>query len=789
MDSSLDSSIIEDIFILDSKNEYETTLIKQCFDMVNVFVVAIDLDLNITLINKKGYELLGLRNGKIEGQNFVGHFITKNEQTKVQEFLNTILKSKSKQSKSIKYHLQTTNNETKIIEARSIPIRDKENNVLGILISGEDVTNYVRYQHELQNNLNLYRILAQNIPDINLYLFDEKQRFIIAEGAEMKNNGFESSDFENKHLLEINSKALQKIWAPFFDAVISGKEISSEYKFNSYQYFIRVIPLKNPDNKTFSGIAITQNITDEKRTEQTLKQAKETAEKANRAKSDFLARVSHEIRTPLNAILGFTEQLKQTKLNSKQNDYVKIIDKSSEHLLSLINDILILSKIEARQLNFEKSPFKIKYNVKYVHNALINKAREKGLSFTYNIDPKLDMVLLGDSFRLRQILINMLSNAIKFTSAGYVELRCFLIHQNKNKIKVRFDIIDTGIGIKSENLQRIFEQFKQADSSISQKYGGTGLGLTICKNLIDMQNGSLSVSSQENIGTTFSFVIPYDKGAETDNITEELGEIDPHKLKGKSVLLVDDDSVNRLLGKTILEKIECDYDIASNGKEAIAKLDAKKYDVVLLDIYMPDINGVDVAKYLRQKKNNESTKIVAVTAAVMKDDIEKYYKAGINDFLIKPFKEIHLFNKMCEVLQVKQMTFLKPAAEIILKEEIHPKLYDLSELKIMSGNKPELIAKMLTTFIENSKQALQKFNDALADKDNELIAETAHKILPSYRHLNVNYIVNILIGLRNTCQNSGNFLVVERETKVAIQAILKLVDELLNELKQVQKSD
>jgi CheY-like chemotaxis protein len=468
---------------------------------------------------------------------------------------------------------------------------------------------------------------------------------------------------------------------------------------------------------------------------------------------------------------------------------VKIIDKSSEHLLSLINDILILSKIEARQLNFEKSPFKIKYNVKYVHNALINKAREKGLSFTYNIDPKLDMVLLGDSFRLRQILINMLSNAIKFTSAGYVELRCFLIHQNKNKIKVRFDIIDTGIGIKSENLQRIFEQFKQADSSISQKYGGTGLGLTICKNLIDMQNGSLSVSSQENIGTTFSFVIPYDKGAETDNITEELGEIDPHKLKGKSVLLVDDDSVNRLLGKTILEKIECDYDIASNGKEAIAKLDAKKYDVVLLDIYMPDINGVDVAKYLRQKKNNESTKIVAVTAAVMKDDIEKYYKAGINDFLIKPFKEIHLFNKMCEVLQVKQMTFLKPAAEIILIEEIHPKLYDLSELKIMSGNKPELIAKMLTTFIENSKQALQKFNDALADKDNELIAETAHKILPSYRHLNVNYIVNILIGLRNTCQNSGNFLVVERETKVAIQAILKLVDELLNELKQVQKSD
>jgi PAS domain S-box-containing protein len=788
MNRNLDTNIIKDIFILESKNDYETTLIQQCFDMVSVFVVAIDLNSNIILINKKGYEILGSKKRKLVGQNFVGHFIAKGEQTKVQAFLNAVLESKSKQTKKIKYHLQTANDEIKIIEARNIPICDKENSVLGILITGDDVTSYVRYQNELQNNLNLYRILAQNIPDINLYLFDEKQRFIIAEGAEMKNNGFESSDFENKHLFEINSKALQKIWAPFFNAVITGKEISAEYKFNSYHYLIWVIPLKNPDNKTYSGIAITQNITDEKKTEQKLKRAKEIAEKANRAKSDFLARVSHEIRTPLNAILGFIEQLKQTQLNRKQEDYVKIIDKSSEHLLSLINDILILSKIEARQLNLEKSPFKIKYNVKYVHNALLNKAKEKGLNFSYYIDPKVDMVVLGDSFRLRQILINMLSNAIKFTSAGYVELRCFLIHQNKNKIKVRFDIIDTGIGINPDNLQNIFEQFKQADSSITQKYGGTGLGLTICKNLIEMQNGSLSVSSQENTGTTFSFVIPYEKGAETDIVSEDLGEIDPNKLKGTSVLLVDDDSVNRLLGKTILEKIECDYDIANNGKEAIAKLDAKKYDVVLLDIQMPDISGVDVAKYLRQKKSNESTKIVAVTAAVMKDDIEKYYRAGINDFLIKPFKEIHLFNKMCEVLQLKQMTFPKATAEIILKEEIHPKLYDISELKKMSGNNPKLIAKMLTTFIKNSEQALRKFSEALADKDRILIAGTAHKILPSYRHLDVNYIVNKLIGLKNTCQNSTDFIVIEKETKGTIESILKLIGELQSELQQQHKS-
>jgi CheY-like chemotaxis protein len=203
---------------------------------------------------------------------------------------------------------------------------------------------------------------------------------------------------------------------------------------------------------------------------------------------------------------------------------------------------------------------------------------------------------------------------------------------------------------------------------------------------------------------------------------------------------------------------------------------------------MPDISGVDVAKYFRQTKNNESTKIVAVTAAVMKDDIKKYYKAGIDDFLVKPFKEVHLFNKMCEVLWSKKLPFPKPVAEIILKEEIHPKLYDLSELKKMSGNNPEFIFNMLNTFIMNSKQALEKFDMALVDKNNKLIAETAHKILPSYRHLEVNYVVNKLIRLKNTSQKSTGFIEVKKETKSVIHTIQKLINELQNELQNLNWS-
>ncbi len=786
MKNKLGSSIIKDIFIIHSGNDYETALVQQCFDIVNVFVAAINLEGNVILINRTGSELLGLRPNKITGQNFIKRFIEKEQQDIIQALFDSVANTEIKYPETIKYRLLTRENEIKIIEAKNIAIRDNQNNILGILISGEDVTDYVRYQRELQNNLNLYRILAQNIPDINLYLFDENQRFIIAEGSEMKNNGFENSDFENKRISELKNRKLQKIWSPFFEKVVAGKEISSEYKFNNYYYLIWVIPIKNPDNNTYSGIAITQNITDDKRTEQQLKWAKETAEKANQAKSDFLARVSHEIRTPLNAILGFTEQLKQTRMNEKQNNFVNIIDKSSEHLLSLINDILILSKIEARQINFDKSPFKIEHTVKYVYNAFLTKATEKGLRFTYNVDEKLNFVLLGDSFRLRQILINLLSNAVKFTPSGFVELRCFLAEETSERIKVQFDVIDTGIGINPKNLQSIFEQFKQADSSITQKYGGTGLGLSICKNLIDMQAGSLSVSSQENVGTTFSFIIPYTKGKETDIITNDLGEIDPNKLRNRKVLLVDDDSVNRLLGKTILEKIECDFDIANNGKEAISKLDTNEYDIVLLDIHMPDINGVEVAKYFRQKNKNSTTKIVAVTAAVMKDDIQRYFQAGINDFLVKPYKEIYLFNKMCEVLKLKKMTFPKTVTEIILKEEIQPKLYDLTELKTMFGNKPEVIAKMLSTFIANSEDAVIKLQHALDEKDWQQIAELTHKLLPSFQHLEVNSIVKKLLEIKTKSNNSGNYKIISKLTQHLIEAINKLLVDIKDELRQIK---
>ncbi len=780
MSKKLDSQVIEDIFVIDSENIYESNLIQQSFDIVGVFVAAVDLDGNITLINKKGLELLGYKKEEIIGENLIKKFIIKEKQEQSKKLFSSVIQNKSTYPESTRYYLQTQNKKQCIIEAKNVIIRDISNNFLGVLISGEDVTSYVENQRSLQKDINLYRILANNIPDINLYLFDIDLRFILAEGAEMKNNGLNRQHFEGKTLEEIPSKKLKEIWDPMFSAAIAGKEISTEYKFNNYYYLIWVIPLKNNNDDVYNGIAITQNITDDKLNEQKLKRSKEEAEKANRAKSDFLARVSHEIRTPLNAILGFTEQLKQTTLDDKQSSYVNIIDKSSEHLLSLINDILVLSKIEARQINFENAPFKIEYTVKYVHNALLVKAKEKGLHFTYNIDDRLNQVLLGDSFRLRQVLINLLNNAIKFTNNGYVELRCFLKEETDDEITIRFDIIDTGIGIKSENLEKIFHQFKQADNNITKKYGGTGLGLTICKNLIELQNGYLSVTSQENIGTTFTFTLPYRKGKATDILPDDIGTIDSEKLQNKKVLLVDDDSVNRLLGRTILDKFNCTYSIARNGNEAITMVNENNFDVILLDIHMPDISGIEVAKHLRHTQKDKDTKIIAVTAAVMKDDIKEYFKVGINDFIIKPFKEIHLFNKMCEVLKIKNQFPIKPKEEIILKEEISPKLYNLDELKRMINTKDGLL-NMINTFIENSENTIKKFQEYLPENNWKQIGEAAHKVLPSFKHIEAHAINNDLTTIKTKTIVKPDYEEIPRLLEKTIKAMQQLNEQLKDE--------
>jgi len=772
---------LEDIFIVDSESIYENEIIQQCFDVVGAFVIAVDLNGSITFINKAAAEMLERDRDEVIGLNFIENFIVEQKQKQTKILFESVIDGKSFYTETTRYYIKGVKGGKTIIESKNVTIRDKNNHILGILISGQDVTDYVRKQKDLQTDLSLYRLLANNIPDINLFIFDKNLQFILAEGNEMKNNDFNRDYFEENTLYELPDIELRKIWTPLFESAIRGKKTSAEYRYNNYHYYIWVLPVFTKKNKIFTGVAITQNITEEKQTERKLKKSKEEAERANRSKTDFLARVSHEIRTPLNAIVGFTEQLKQSDLDHLQQDYVNIIDKSSEHLLSLINDILVLSKIEAGQIRFEKSPFKLRYTIKYLYNAMLVKANEKNIQFNYFVDQKLDKVIKGDQFRLRQILINLLSNAIKFTNAGSVELKCMLEEETDDSVKIKFEISDTGIGISPKNLKSIFKKFKQADSSITKRYGGTGLGLAICKNLIELQAGTLSVSSKERVGTTFTFTIPYKKGKPDDFIPDDVGIVDSRSLKNKNVLLVDDDSFNRLLAKTILDKFRCITTIAINGKEAISYLDKQNFDIVLLDIHMSDTNGIDVANYIRKQKKDKTTKILAVTAAVLKDDIHKYFRIGINDFLLKPFKEASLFNKMCEVLEISVSNEEGEEQEIV-EEITKPKTYDLSDLlKMADGNQP-FIRSMLVTFIENSENTIHLFKKYMDEENWMEIGETAHKILPSYKHLKVKNIVSKLIELKIMILENKKYKKVPNLIKETINSMEELLEDLREEV-------
>ena len=744
-----DIPLLEDIFILDSDNFAETEIVRQCFNIVGVFVAAIDLDGKITLINRKGQEILEFDEEEIKGKDWVSEFIDENKKEETKNLFLKVFKGECDIPENYRYSIISKSGQRKIIEAKQVIIRNKDSEIAGLLISGEEVTGYLQIQKELQYSINLYRILASNIPDINMYLFDQELRYIIAEGSEMKNHSLSYEYFEGKRLYDILDEEIRSILVPLYQAALNGKEISTEYTYKDYDYLIWVFPLKNDENQVYAGMAITQNITKEKQIAGRLKKAKDQAVEANRTKSEFLANVSHEIRTPLNAIVGFTEQLLKTQINEKQEDFLRIIDNASEHLLALVNEILVLSKIEAGEIRFDNVPFKVEHVVKDIYSTLQIKADEKKINFKYDIDPQLDMVLIGDHFRLRQILMNMISNAIKFTDSGYVEIKCFRKKEADNKVYVRFDIIDTGIGISEDKLETIFDQFKQADSTVTKRFGGTGLGLTISKKLTELQHGSISVNSKPDVGTQFTVVLPYEKGNEKDFLLSgQANSLDADMLHDTSVLLVDDDGVNRLLGKTILEELGSKTDVAMSGGEAIAKLKTNRYDIILLDIHMPEISGIDVAHFIRRELNDTSTKIIAVTAAVMKEDIEQYYKAGINDYLIKPYKEINLYNKVCKVLKKNIAPVKLSREEIILKEETQVALYNLYELKRIAKDNNEFFIQMLNTFIKNTTENIEKLEKYLTEKNWVQIGETAHKMLPSFRHLEIRPVISDLMEVK-----------------------------------------
>lgn len=466
-----------------------------------------------------------------------------------------------------------------------------------------------------------------------------------------------------------------------------------------------------------------------------LEVAKKRAEKLAKAKEEFLANMSHEIRTPLSAILGFTEQLLASEMQEKQRFYLQAVKNSSDHLLSTVNDILDFSKIEAGRLSLEEVPFRVSEQVREVHETLYLKAKEKNIEFRYAIDPDLDYVVTGDPFRLKQILINLVGNAIKFTETGSVKVTGAKIIKDVKNIWIKISVTDTGIGISKDKLKSIFKGFSQADATITRKYGGTGLGLAITRKLVDLHEGKLYVTSEPGKGSEFTIELRY-KLSE-DQAPQEIKqqeEIAP-SFKHRSVLVIDDDEYNLLLFHTILRKWGIQTDMASNGAEGVTALKDKKYDLILSDIHMPEKSGLELVEEARKEGKNTDTPIVAITANVMKQDIDQYLKAGFDDYVIKPFREKDLYQKIVKALHMKPQEGVFEKSAPLEEKEGSSARFNLFEIERFADNDPQSISVMLRGLIDNNRLNIYHLHEYAANKKWAEAARVAHKMAPSFNHL------------------------------------------------------
>jgi CheY-like chemotaxis protein/nitrogen-specific signal transduction histidine kinase len=391
------------------------------------------------------------------------------------------------------------------------------------------------------------------------------------------------------------------------------------------------------------------DITEQKLFEEKLIEAKTSAENAAKSRQQFLSNMSHEIRTPLNSILGFTNVLLKTELGSQQKEFVDAINTSGKSLNLLINDILDLAKVDAGKMTFETKPFEIRKSITALLHSFDMKIREKNLELVKVYDNKIPPILVGDSLRLNQIILNLISNAVKFTHKGKIKLTIKLLHEDEENATIEFVVSDSGIGIADNKLNSIFNLFEQAEINTSTSYGGTGLGLSIVKQLVEGQGGSVSVKSKLGEGSAFSFILHFGKA--NLKLEEEIILLNPvSEIKNLRALVAEDVELNQLLIKIILNDFGFEHEVVGNGKLAIEKMQTNTYDIILMDLHMPEMNGFEATEYIR-KTLKSHIPIIALTADVTTVDVSKCKEFGMDSYISKPIEEKLLYNKIVELVK------------------------------------------------------------------------------------------------------------------------------------------
>ncbi len=600
------------------------------------------------------------------------------------------------------------------------------------------------------------------------------------------------------------------IGSDFFDYFTNSQQAREIYKEVFDKGFVADFPLTIKDHKftdvllngsvykdeqenVLGVVVVARDITDQKRIEKELTEAivfaelatgfaedakvkaenaTKVAEHAVKAKQQFLSNMSHEIRTPMNAIIGFTKVLMKTDFSEKQKEYLTAIKMSGDALIVLINDILDLAKIEAGKMVFEQAPFKLQLSITAMLHLFEPKIQEKNITLVKEYDSKIPEVLVGDSVRLHQIILNLVSNAVKFTNEGQITVSVNMIDEDEGTVHIGFSVKDTGIGIEKNKREKIFENFQQAYSGTSRLYGGTGLGLAIVKQLVEAQGGSICVKSELGLGSDFSFDLTFLKTNANTDIDTDIQVLDT-EFKNVKVLVVEDIALNQLLMKTLLDELGFECDLAYNGKIAIEKMENSKYDIILMDLQMPEMNGFEATDYIRNQMKSDIP-IIAITADVTTVDLAKCKAVGMNDYISKPVDERLLYTKIIGLLRNTELFNEKWDTEKVPELTNPPsstdKCTDLTYLIKRTKSNPTLMMEMISLYLAQTPPLINTMKHSLQDKDWHALYSAVHKIIPSFS------IMGISIDFENMAKKVQEYA----STQQQADGISELVEQIGN---------
>jgi signal transduction histidine kinase/CheY-like chemotaxis protein len=637
-----------------------------------------------------------------------------------------------------------------------VPVFEPDGSLRMMVGTGSDITRRRQAEQQLMEQREFYEFTLNHIP-CDIGVFDPEGRYLFVNASGIKDPakrewviGKDNFAYcqQYGHPMSLAEERKLRLDEAFREGHLVTFEETFDRPEGIRHQFRCLQPVFNPDGSPRMIVAYGLDITERVATERALRHAKLAAESAVRAREIFLANMSHEIRTPMNAILGMSQLLAKTELAPDQDSYRQAITTSAEHLIVIINDILDLSKLEAGKMTLEHVGFTPKHLLAEIEQTLRYKAEEKSLRLLTRVSPAVPRVLLGDPYRIRQVLLNLAGNSIKFTETGYVSITCdYVPCPDGNTGEIVFRVADTGIGIEPDFVQDIFNEFSQQDSSVTRKFGGTGLGLSITRNLLKLMDSDVRLESEKNKGTVMQFALRLPVGTPEDLTPKVV--LPPNsparqQLRNKQVLLVEDNLFNRQIAKTFLCHAHIQVTEAEHGARAVELAQHTRFDLILMDIQMPVMDGYAATALLRQQLGL-TTPIVALTANAVKGEREKCLSAGMNDYLTKPFKEEELLRMVGE-WALPQALLAPEAAEAAAEtgfllapspptEADKVRLYEVDELMKVGQGDLEFVAFMLETFVESCEDALLGLREGMQTQNIELLKTTAHTLRPNLTHL------------------------------------------------------